>query len=188
MIDILVPYDADRAGYVCQNLRDFKAGFSLAARELFPVGEVTFFCGDSVPDGWLECDGSAVSRTTYADLFSEISTIYGSGDGATTFNLPDLRGRYLRSQDSGALVDPLSTSRTNRGDGVSGDEVGTIQAGDVRSHSHLFYGISEVLTASGGGERTVLESDLGSSGFSEVHPVSVTLLPIIRYERVQDGR
>jgi microcystin-dependent protein len=55
--------------------------------------------------GVLFCDGSTVSRTTYAELFSAISTVYGSGDGSTTFNLPDLRGEFIRSMDVGRGVD-----------------------------------------------------------------------------------
>lgn len=58
-----------------------------------PTGAVIGFAGSSAPSGWLLCDGSAVSRTTYADLFTAIGTSYGVGDGSTTFNLPDLRGR-----------------------------------------------------------------------------------------------
>ena len=54
-----------------------------------PTGAVMAFAGSSAPEGWLVCDGSAVSRTTYADLFAVIGTTYGSGDGNTTFNLPE---------------------------------------------------------------------------------------------------
>jgi len=56
-----------------------------------PVGATISFAGSSAPTGWLLCDGSAVSRTTYADLFTVISTTYGVGDNSTTFNLPDMR-------------------------------------------------------------------------------------------------
>ena len=62
----------------------------------FPSGTLLTFAGPTAPDGWLLCDGSAVSRTTYARLFAAISTTYGNGDGALTFNLPDLRGVYPR--------------------------------------------------------------------------------------------
>ena len=57
------------------------------------IGEMKIWCGPStsVPDGWLYCDGSAISRTTYADLFVVIGTAFGSGDGSTTFNIPDMR-------------------------------------------------------------------------------------------------
>ena len=57
------------------------------------TGSITMYAGATAPDGWLICDGSAVSRTTYADLFSVIGTTYGSGDGSTTFNIPNLKGR-----------------------------------------------------------------------------------------------
>jgi len=58
-----------------------------------PVGTIVLFAGSVVPEGWLLCDGSAVSRTQYARLFQVIGTTYGAGDGSTTFNLPNLRGR-----------------------------------------------------------------------------------------------
>ena len=60
-----------------------------------PTG--TFCHFHSVPDGWLECNGAAVSRATYADLFKVIGTKYGAGDGSTTFNLPDMNGRVLQA-------------------------------------------------------------------------------------------
>ena len=60
-----------------------------------PTGTYGYF--HSVPDGWLECNGAAVSRTTYADLFKVIGTKYGAGDGSTTFNLPDMNGRVLQA-------------------------------------------------------------------------------------------
>lgn len=58
------------------------------------AGEVMMYAGSSIPSGWLLCDGSAVSRSTYKDLFNAISTTYGTGDGSTTFNLPDFRSRF----------------------------------------------------------------------------------------------
>lgn len=61
-----------------------------------PAGMVLHFANATAPTGWLICDGSAVSRTTYADLYAAISTIYGVGDGSTTFNVPDLRGQFIR--------------------------------------------------------------------------------------------
>jgi len=58
-----------------------------------PAGCVMAYAGATAPDGWLRCHGQAVSRTVYVDLFVAIGTAYGPGDGATSFNLPDLRGR-----------------------------------------------------------------------------------------------
>lgn len=64
--------------------------------ETTPTGSVTMYAANSVPNGWLLCDGSAVSRTTYADLFAAIGTTFGVGDGSTTFNLPDIVQRFPR--------------------------------------------------------------------------------------------
>ena len=64
-----------------------------------PVGVITAYAGDTAPNGWLLCDGSAVSRTTYANLFSVLGTKCGAGDGSTTFNLPNIKGRSLVGVD-----------------------------------------------------------------------------------------
>jgi microcystin-dependent protein len=64
------------------------------AADPVPTGAILPYGGSSAPTGFLLCDGSAVSRTTYAALFTAISTAFGAGDGSTTFNLPDLRGRF----------------------------------------------------------------------------------------------
>lgn len=68
--------------------------FERPAYEPFPAGITLPYSGTSAPPGYLLCDGSAVSRTTYAILFTILSTTYGAGDGSTTFNLPDLRQRF----------------------------------------------------------------------------------------------
>lgn len=74
------------------------------------VGFIKPFAGNTVPDGYLYCDGSAVSRTTYSELFAAIGTIYGAGDGSTTFNVPDLRGYFLRG-DGGTNSAALGTAQ-----------------------------------------------------------------------------
>lgn len=113
----------------------------LAAQPISAVlgltGAVMPFAMASAPTGWLVCDGSAVSRTTYADLFAAIGTSYGTGDGSTTFNLPDLRGEFVRGWDNGAGNDPDAASRTDRGDGTTGDNVGTKQGDEFESHTHV---------------------------------------------------
>jgi len=82
-----------------------------------PVGFVSAYAAGSAPGGWLLCDGSAVSRTTYADLFALIGTTYGAGDSATTFNVPDLRDEFIRGRGA---------SRT----------VGSKQSGSFAAHTH----------------------------------------------------
>lgn len=69
------------------------------------VGMVAFFPKSSPPSNWLRCNGAAVSRTSYAALFAAIGTAFGVGDGSSTFNLPDLRGEFLRGLDDGRGVD-----------------------------------------------------------------------------------
>jgi len=70
-----------------------------------PVGSVTMYAASSAPDGWLECDGSNVNRATFPNLFNAIGITFGSGDGSTTFGLPDLRGEFVRGWDDGRGVD-----------------------------------------------------------------------------------
>lgn len=70
-----------------------------------PAGSVEWFASSTAPAGYLSCNGAAVSRTTYAALFLAISTTYGAGDGSTTFNIPDLRGEFVRGFDDGRGVD-----------------------------------------------------------------------------------
>lgn len=70
-----------------------------------PPGAIMPFAGAAQPDGWLICDGGQVSRTTRAALFAAIGTRYGTGNGSTTFNLPDLRGEFVRGWDQGRGVD-----------------------------------------------------------------------------------
>tara|TARA_B100002019_G_scaffold273756_1_gene270111 strand:+ start:276 stop:1154 length:879 start_codon:yes stop_codon:yes gene_type:complete len=107
-----------------------------ASITLIPTGMIAPFPTSGVPTGWLECNGAAVSRTTYADLFALISDDYGNGDGSSTFNLPDLRGQFIRGFANGQSTDPDRASRTDRGDGTTGDAVGTKQDHAVEQHSH----------------------------------------------------
>lgn len=86
---------------------------------------IGFFPVSSAPSGWLKANGAAVSRTVYWALFSLIGTTYGAGDGSTTFNLPDLRGEFLRAWDDGRGVD-------------SGRSLGSVQSGSNKLHGHSF--------------------------------------------------
>ena len=88
-----------------------------------PAGSVFSFATSTVPTGYLECNGAAVSRSTYASLFSAISTTWGVGDGSSTFNLPDLRGQFVRGWDNSAGVD-------------SGRSFASSQSDQNKSHNH----------------------------------------------------
>lgn len=95
----------------------------------FP-GVIVPYAGSGSVDGWLNCDGSAVSRTTYADLFAIIGTTYGSGDGSTTFNLPDLRGRTIIGVGQGSGL----TNRTLAA--TVGVETHPLVTSELPSHTH----------------------------------------------------
>lgn len=114
---------------------EFYAGTEWASATL--AGTIRAFAGNQTPEGWLVCDGTAVSRAAYTDLFAALGTLWGDGDGSTTFQLPDLRGRFLRGLDSGAGNDPDASSRTDA-DGVNtqGDVVGSYQEDAFQGHWH----------------------------------------------------
>lgn len=100
---------------------------------LMPSGSVTQFAGASLPEGWLECDGSAISRTTYSDLFSTIGETYGAGDGSTTFNLPNLKGKVPVGLDSGdADFDSLGKT--------GGEKTHQLTVDEMPSHIHRLRG------------------------------------------------
>ena len=88
-----------------------------------PAGSVTCFAHSSVPSGWLECNGANVSRSTYATLFAAIGTTWGTGDGSSTFGLPDCRGEWVRGWDNSRGVD-------------SGRSIATTQSDQNKSHTH----------------------------------------------------
>lgn len=148
------------------------------------VGEIVWWPADTLPSYGLECDGSAISRTTYATLFGVISTTYGTGDGSTTFNIPDHRGRYYRHTDGGAGVDPDAASRTDRGDGTGGDVVGSKQDDNNNSHTHGLNrntnnrtgGAGNVVTGSGSTVQTQ------SAGWAEFSGPDICMIPVIIYE------
>jgi len=96
-----------------------------------PAGAMLAYGGSAAPSGWLLCYGQAVSRTTYAGLFAAISTAYGTGDGSTTFNVPDLRGRSPFGKDNMG-----GTAASRLTSGVSGVDGATLGAsgGDQNAH------------------------------------------------------
>ncbi|AZB57263.1 hypothetical protein EBL89_18410 [Cereibacter sphaeroides] len=87
------------------NNSDTLATTGWVRRFVLPPGCVAAFATSAPPGGWLRCNGAAISRTNYADLFAAIGTTFGNGDGSTTFNLPDLRGEFVRGWDNGRGAD-----------------------------------------------------------------------------------
>lgn len=153
------------------------------------VGQIIQVGFGAVPPGTLECDGSAVSRTTYDQLFSSIGTNYGVGDGSTTFNLPDFRGMFIRGWDHGAGNDPDAASRTAPNGGNTGDNVGSYQSFAVESHAHAFY-TTQYTDVGGGasGSGAGVNSGPGYSGTQpfgesvETRPRNVNAMFVIVYD------
>jgi microcystin-dependent protein len=110
----------------------FIAGNEVDAEDLnnlCPLGSVFLFAGTTVTTGWLLCDGSAVSRSTYANLFALIGTIYGSGDGSTTFNLPNFKGKIPVGYNSGE-------TEFNALAKTGGEKTHVLTLNEIPSHNH----------------------------------------------------
>lgn len=133
-------------------------------------GTTVLWCAPVVPAGYLELAGQAISRTTYSTLFVLFGTTYGSGNGSTTFNLPDLRGEFVRGWDHGRGVD-------------SGRTFGSNQSDELRSHAHDILtndnelGIGRVTV---GGEPTSTTYQTESTGGNETRPRNIALMYIIK--------
>ena len=174
------------------------------------VGTVAFFARSSAPTGWLKCNGAAISRTDYDDLFDSIGTTYGTGDGSTTFNLPDLRGEFVRCWDDGRGVDKYPTySGSNYGPAYSNRTLdnnvqthatanvwGALHLSVTRGESyaeHAFYETNRYAMEEGGQYRNASSFYFSSSRVSnatadqgnvfggETRPRNVALLACIKY-------
>ena len=135
-----------------------------------PAGTVIWFAANSPPSGFLKANGAAVSRTTYAALFAVIGTTYGAGDGSTTFNLPNLRGEFVRGLDDGRGVD-------------SGRAIGSAQSESVGPHSHTINQAAAALTSGGGASGVVAGVGYATNNNSglENRPRNVAMLACIKY-------
>lgn len=120
-----------------------------------PAGTIIMFGGSSAPTGYLLCDGSAVSRTTYADLFAIIGGNFGTGDGSTTFNVPDMRSRHPigMGQGSGLTNRVLATT--------GGAETHTLVTGEIPAHTHTIP--SAGVATAGAGQGVTTDAGTGQS-------------------------
>lgn len=135
-----------------------------------PAGAMMSFAGGTAPEDWLLCDGSAIDRTTYAALFTAIGTSFGIGDGSTTFNLPDFRGRTPVGMDNmgGSSANRITNAQADALGGTGGAEnkasTGTVgntslSSSQIPSHNHWQTarygyssgGLTQAITASDGG-------------------------------------
>jgi len=105
---------------------------AIKALDSMAIGTGIEFYGSSIPTGWLICDGSAISRTEYNELFDVIGTTYGAGDGSTTFNIPNKKGRV------GVGLDLTQTEFDTLGE-IGGVKEVTLTVSQIPSHSHSTY-------------------------------------------------
>lgn len=144
-----------------------------------PIGVVNPFAGANAPAGWLLCFGQAVSRTAYPVLFTTLSTTYGSGDGSTTFNIPDMRGRVVAGEDD--MGGTAANRLTNAVSGVAGATLGAVGGnqimhahdhvnsatftGTAASHGHTQNAHGHVVSANSfAGDRQIVPGSLGGDG------------------------
>jgi microcystin-dependent protein len=173
--------------------------YSLSAG-IVPPGTMLPFAGATVPAGYLWCDGTSVSRTTYANLFSAIGIAWGEGEDSSVFNLPDMRGMFARGVDMGAGRDPDAASRLalNIG-GNTGDKVGSYQFSTYENHNHFLQNasghLSHVYDPIGGTiaintgstapttlfEELPFAAETTFEGGNETRPINVNVNWIIKY-------
>jgi microcystin-dependent protein len=157
----------------------------------FPSGSVIAFAGSAAPAGWILCDGQAINRTTYAALFAVISTTFGAGNGSTTFNIPDMRGRVAAGKDNMGGVAANRLTGTSGGvtgttlGAVGGAEAHTMTIAEMPAHQHTIYYDQETPDGGSGdnaawdlspttGSRNSLTSSVGSStAHNNVQPTMV---------------
>ena len=139
-----------------------------------PAGSIIYIAKNAAPTGYLKANGAAVSRTIYSALFAAIGTTFGVGDGATTFNLPELRGEFIRGWDDGRSVE-------------SGRVFGSAQADETKAHVHTMNMFQASQSFTAGSSSGVLYSTGGmaagtsSVGGAETRPRNVALLACIKY-------
>ena len=137
------------------------------------TGAVTFFAMSTTPSGWLKANGAAISRTTYADLFTAIGTVFGVGDGSTTFNVPDMRGYFPRGWVDNGSVD-------------SGRAFGSTQIDGFKAHTHTTTpyapgGAAAYIASAYNSFFDSASGVSGSTGGTETRPYNVAFLACIKY-------
>jgi len=167
------------------------AALVAAVREaLVPPGTIVAYGGTTAPAGWLVCNGLSVSRSSYPALYTAIGNAFGTAS-SSTFNVPDLRGRFMRGWDSATGRDPDRVSRTamNPG-GNTGDNIGSIQIDQFRSHSHSLAFTTRGYAAISNNQQEVLSNTgnngsvgrtTGATGGNETRPLNANVNYIIKY-------
>lgn len=145
--DVISPEDWNN--YVVENIKHLKE----TATPAMPAGVVLPYAGGTAPTGYLFCTGGAISRTTFAALFAVVGTTYGAGDGSTTFNLPDLRGRFPLGRDNmgGTAASRVTFLPATELGHAGGAQSHTLTITEMPPHNH---GLKNATNTSGGNANT----------------------------------
>jgi len=176
--NITTSTSTDLTGYL------YGDGSNVGVLASVPSGVIEMYGGSSAPTGYLLCDGSAVSRSTYANLFTAISTTYGTGDGSTTFNVPNLKGKVPVGYDS------TQTEFDTLGE-TGGAKTHTLSVAEMPSHTHSYGSVTDPAGTKNGHNKTYDKYNaslwgwmtIGYTGGGEAHPnlqPYITLNYIIR--------
>lgn len=164
-----------------------QAEYAEYAKHGVPPGTILPFGGSTIPVGYLDCNGAEVSRATYSSLFAAIATTWGSGNGSTTFNLPDFRGRFLRGFNNGSGRDPNAGTRTAcLPGGPAGDSIGTCQDDLFESHAHSVFSNNASGAATGGNANYLTnippQNQVSTAtGGAETRPINASVRYIVKY-------
>lgn len=151
----VVAADAANKSYVDAQLASFGG---------LPVASVVPYAGTIMPSGWLDCsNGTAVSRTTYANLYAAIGVTYGTGDGATTFNLPNIAGRVLLGMGTGSGLTTRSLAD------VGGEETHVLSVAELPAHTHAQGFLNTGTSGGGAGTSFGTANNTGSTGANTGH-------------------
>lgn len=199
--DVQAALDAIEDG-VAGAIEDLEKAIEDALEELLGglVGQVASFAMNTPPDGWLECNGSDVSRETYSSLFNAIGTTFGVGDGSTTFGLPDLRGEFVRGWDNGRGVDSGRTFGSAQAQAFlsHSHNSGNLSTSNTGAHSHTYTGPNNTnggdtagngvwrgtvtaSTSNTGAHSHNVSGSVGATGGGETRPRNIALMYCIKY-------
>lgn len=151
------------------------------------TGSILWFAGELVPVGYLECDGRAISRTQFNRLFSVLDTRFGIGNGSTTFNIPDLRGRFVLGKDNmgGTSANRVTATQADTLGAGAGEDKVTLSLPQLPSHTHSYSAASASgsgMSFNGSDDGNVTRTT-GSTGGNQPHnnlPPFITLKAIIK--------
>lgn len=207
LADGIADTDATTISQLNAAVASLTAAIAAATTVSAPVGSCVQYTGSTPPSGWFECNGWAISRTTWSALFAVIGTTYGAGNGTTTFNLPDMRGMFPRGWDHGKGTDPARTlgssqAYSNAAHAHSTTDPGHIHGVTDPGHTHTVnemellgggvpsgtvkdYFYPHAVTTGSSGTGISVQSHatgvtINSSGGTEARPVNLSFMYIIK--------